>query len=304
VDNGARVINLSLGGQGYVGYSNEYDEAIKYAYSHGVVLVASAGNGDIDSNEEIGQDLDFIKASPACNDVDNINMVIGVGATKNGSTIRTNWTNYSNKYVDVFANGEDLVSTSVPAFSLINDEYARFLTGTSFAAPIVSASAALLIEKKPSAKVYEIINMIKQTNPFSINELLLNTPYTLQCKIKNTNKEVNNGDYILFEAQNLKSDINLTFKNNNNGNLKKLSGSDFEILDATKIRINTGNLSLSSGSYSILSDNCSIDGSITIKGEKIKEDKGSNCTLANIRQCDRKGLINLLTQILNSRKAM
>ena len=41
VDNGADVINLSLGGGGY---SQAMDEALKYASSRGSVVVMSAGN--------------------------------------------------------------------------------------------------------------------------------------------------------------------------------------------------------------------------------------------------------------------
>ena len=118
VDNGANIINMSLGGQGSLGYNPEYDDAIKYAYDHNVLVIVSAGNGDTDGAGVRGQDLTAIKASPVCNE-DNINMIIGVGALS-GDGQPTYWTNYSQQYVDVSALGEDMFSSSVPLYTKNN----------------------------------------------------------------------------------------------------------------------------------------------------------------------------------------
>ena len=51
VDNGAQVINMSLGGSGESPrVAGDDDQAIQYAIAHGVVVVASAGNGAQASN--------------------------------------------------------------------------------------------------------------------------------------------------------------------------------------------------------------------------------------------------------------
>jgi len=115
VDNGADIINLSLGSSGYVGYNSEYDQIIGYAYDNGVVVVAAAGNGDIESLSYTGQDLNFAKVSPASNDVNDMNTVLGVGAL-NALKKPTSWSNYG-KGVDVYVQGEDIVSLSVPIHS-------------------------------------------------------------------------------------------------------------------------------------------------------------------------------------------
>ena len=74
VDNGARIINLSISSGLITGYSSVYDEAIKYAYSNNVVIVVAAGNGDIDGG--VGIDLSEVPESPVCNDVGE-NMILG-----------------------------------------------------------------------------------------------------------------------------------------------------------------------------------------------------------------------------------
>jgi len=156
VDNGANIINLSLGGDGSLGYDPSYDEVIKYAYDKNVLIVASAGNGDTEGNGTRGQDMDVIKSSPICNE-DGVNMILGVGAIdKNNKP--TVWTNYSVKYVDISAPGVDIFSTAVPIY---NDNYwYASESGTSFSAPIVVGVSALLMEKKPLLKNFEIMSQL------------------------------------------------------------------------------------------------------------------------------------------------
>ena len=152
VDNGADVINLSLG-SALNSFSQEFDEAMSYAYNHNVVLVVAAGNGDIDTG--LGQDLGVSPMSPVCNDV-NQNMILGVGSTdKNGR--KTKWSNYG-VCVDVYAPGVDITSTAVPSYA--TSALYKSGSGTSFSTPMVSGTAALIKSRYPGISNKEIINGI------------------------------------------------------------------------------------------------------------------------------------------------
>lgn len=155
VDNGAQIINLSLGGNGSLGYNNDYDSAISYATSKGVLLVASAGNSDPEG-VAYGKDLSIMKQSPVCNDgVDNL--VLGVGATSYNDTWPVYWSSYSDKYVDIWAPGEKIAVLSVEGISEVDAEYKD---GTSFSAPIVAAAAALLKEQNPSWNYIDLMSKL------------------------------------------------------------------------------------------------------------------------------------------------
>lgn len=152
VDNGADIVNLSLGSSGYYGYNTDIDEAIAYAYDHDVVIVASSGNGDVESAGTIGQNLTRIPASPVCNDIDGYNTVVGVGATN------AEWSNYGD-CVDVTAPGESIAAAIVPEFEE-GYYYSSGLSGTSFSAPMVSAALAALKSAHPTLKNYELIDRV------------------------------------------------------------------------------------------------------------------------------------------------
>jgi subtilisin family serine protease len=114
VDHGARVINLSLG---FDGYSYLVETAVNYAYQHGVTVVASSGNS--------GGSVTF----PA-----NLPHVIAVGAVDESEN-KAAYSNYGNS-LDVVAPGNSI-------FSLTNSGFS-YKTGTSMAAPQVSGLASLL----------------------------------------------------------------------------------------------------------------------------------------------------------------
>jgi subtilisin family serine protease len=102
VNNGADIINLSLGGERTVVYDYFYDDVLRYAHNNGVVVVSAAGNGGSDG---IGDDI--AKSTPA-----NSPYSITVGATSQ-TDVRTSFSNFGAK-LDFVAPG---VVIPVPNFT-------------------------------------------------------------------------------------------------------------------------------------------------------------------------------------------
>jgi serine protease len=125
VDNGAQVINLSLGGSSY---STVVDAALAYAESEGVVVVAAAGNSGSSGNPVV-----YPAAFPT---------VVGVGAITTGES-RPSWASFGS-WVDLAAPGQSVVSTN-PLGGVSSG------SGTSYSAPMVAAAAALVTRHIPSA---------------------------------------------------------------------------------------------------------------------------------------------------------
>lgn len=137
VDHGASVINLSFG---TTEDSPVMHDAVAYARQRGVSLIAAVGN------ENKGNDL--APQFPA-----NWNTeVIGVAAI-DLSDHKASFSNYGSD-VAVSALGVNLFSL----YPELNDapDYATW-SGTSFAAPLASAEAALILENNPRGNVRDVI---------------------------------------------------------------------------------------------------------------------------------------------------
>ncbi|KKT35473.1 MAG: Peptidase S8 and S53, subtilisin, kexin, sedolisin:Integrins alpha chain [Parcubacteria group bacterium GW2011_GWA2_44_12] len=156
VDNGADVLNISLGNaNGSAAYTTAYDSAIAYAYAHNAVIVAAAGNEDEES-KTYGQNLNFLPASPVCNEKGE-NMILGVGAINSSTGEYETWSAFGSNCVDIYAPGTNILTASVPKYT--GSYYAR-AEGTSFSAPMVSATAALIKAGDSSLSNAEIIKRI------------------------------------------------------------------------------------------------------------------------------------------------
>lgn len=122
-DNGARVINMSLGGEED---SRVLREAIDYAAARGIVMVAASGN-----ERQSGNPVTYPAAYPN---------VIAVGATGNTDVI----TGFSNTgdYLDLAAPGVGLWTT------LPGGSYGP-PNGTSFSSSYVAGAAAMVLTQRP-----------------------------------------------------------------------------------------------------------------------------------------------------------
>ena len=137
VENGAQVINLSLG---LSTTADVIKREIQNARSSEIVVVASAGNRGILDPEHF----------PA-----NRHEVLGVAST-NSLDLKAEFSSYS-QHVDMCAPGENILST------FLNHGYAIW-SGTSMSTPMVSGAAALRIQLHPSADADEIIDAIEDSS--------------------------------------------------------------------------------------------------------------------------------------------
>lgn len=146
-DHGARIINLSFGGDDY---SQLMQDAVNYAYSKGILIVAAAGNcGD--------------PASAGQNDCRSVNPPIYPAAGQNAlavgavdSTLQRPSFSESGSYLAVVAPGDNVWST------LPNQRYGG-LGGTSMAAPHVSALASLIWSVNPALTNAQVASIITST---------------------------------------------------------------------------------------------------------------------------------------------
>ncbi len=141
-NNGARVINMSLGGDGD---NSLLHDAITAAVNKGVVVVAAAGNSG--------------SASPSY--PASYPEVLSVAATDNNGAL----TSFSTQgdWVDIAAPGWKIISTGPR--SLTPAGYLPYWTnsGTSFSAPMVAGVAALLRNKYPTYTPAQIMARLKST---------------------------------------------------------------------------------------------------------------------------------------------
>jgi len=168
-NNGADIINLSFVN---FSYSQGVYEAIVRAYKAGVIVVAAAGN-----EQSAGQayDTDKTPIYPACYDgMNKENMVIGVIAT-DALDQKAGFSSYGSRCVDIAAPGISFFSTVSPLGNNEQKYYDGFWSGTSMAAPLVSAALALIAQVNPELSRQEIVDILLSS---SDNIDKLNPQYT------------------------------------------------------------------------------------------------------------------------------
>jgi subtilisin family serine protease len=144
-DNGANVINLSLGG----GYSAEVADAVKYATEKGSVVVMAAGNA---SSSQPGFPANLANQwGVAVGAVDNTNKMASF-SNKAGTTTL----DY------IVAPGANIYSTNP------NNQY-KSLSGTSMATPHVAGVAALILSANSNLTAAEVEEILTATaNPTGV----------------------------------------------------------------------------------------------------------------------------------------
>ncbi|HEX2345310.1 MAG TPA: S8 family serine peptidase [Gaiellaceae bacterium] len=167
VENGARVINMSLGGArdpldpSRDTYSRLEADAVAYAVSNGAVVVAAVGNSS--SRGAPGKYASYPAALPHVFGVSATNDTDGVPAFSNRDPI----------FNDIAAPGLEILSilprdvtARFPACaeqgysSCGPDEY-REAQGTSFAAPQVTAAAAVLLGLRPTLRAEQVAQILR-----------------------------------------------------------------------------------------------------------------------------------------------
>jgi subtilisin family serine protease len=170
-DTGARVINLSLGGvrdpldPSLDTYSPLEQAAVEYAYSKGAVVVAAVGNGP-QSPATPWNYAHYPAALPH---------VIGVSAVRADGSV-PDYSNRDTVYNDIAAPGDGIFSTipqqlvETTRAGCADSPYSdcgpfefRGAIGTSFAAPQVSAAAALLLGQDPSLRPEQVAWLLERS---------------------------------------------------------------------------------------------------------------------------------------------
>ncbi len=173
-NNGADIINLSFTS---FKYSQALQEAIARAHQAGVIVVAAAGNGQANGQ---GYNISKTPIYPACYDGSfNQNMVIGVAAT-DALDQKAKFSSYGSRCVDITAPGISFFNT-ITAGSIKNNPskiYDGYWSGTSMAAPLVSATLALIEQANPELSPRQVVNIlfastdnINRLNPHYLGEL-------------------------------------------------------------------------------------------------------------------------------------
>ncbi|MEG2177674.1 MAG: S8 family serine peptidase [Bacteroidales bacterium] len=197
VDNGAKVLSMSLGGKKY---SEVEAEMIQTFIENGIIVVAASGNN----------------GDTVCNYPANYKGVISV-ASVNSDQNKSDFSTYG-FWVDIAAPGGYFVNDSgpVPTNLIFSTTYASNLTfkdnilfqgryyeemgGTSMSTPIVSSLVSLILSYYPTLNAYQMVEILQKSSnkPKGINLQInpkggiIDAPTCFSFLEKMQNKEVQN----------------------------------------------------------------------------------------------------------------
>lgn len=157
VDNGAHIITMS-----FIGDSDDpvLRASLLRAYQHGVLVVAAAGNHQPSG----GGNLDLSPLYPACFGKDGGHHTILTVGSVDITDRLSRFSDYGS-CVDIVAPGENIYSTQrYDPTSGYNSEFGGTAwKGTSFAAPLVAAAAALVKAVHPEWGPDQLMNALLRT---------------------------------------------------------------------------------------------------------------------------------------------
>ena len=152
VDNGAKVINMSFG-KSFSPHSEWVRDAIVYAATKDVLIVAAAGNDSENTDVVNNYPNDQIGIGP---EVSNNFVRVGSTTYDYGSGLVSGFSNYGKSSVDVFAPGSKIYS------SYPKNEY-EFAQGTSMASPLVAGVAALIFSQYPKLSAAQVKQILMKS---------------------------------------------------------------------------------------------------------------------------------------------
>ncbi len=159
VDNGAKIINMSFGKSLSPGKA-AVDEAVAHAAERGVLLIHSAGNESLNTDETPTYPNPWIGDSKTERFENWI--TVGASAADLGDRLVAYFSNFGQRTVELFAPGVK-VHAALPG----KDEAGRWrygaLSGTSMAAPTVAGVAALLLSQYPDLEPREVRKILMKT---------------------------------------------------------------------------------------------------------------------------------------------
>ena len=151
VDNGAHIVNMSFG-KGYSPAKGAVDEAVRYAEQRGVLLVHAAGN----EGDDLATTPNFPTDAYDAGGEASIWLEVGASGWQGGEGLAAPFSNYGAEQVDVFAPGVDIRTADHGGAMQVN-------SGTSFAAPVVSGVAALIMAYYPELTAAQVRQVILET---------------------------------------------------------------------------------------------------------------------------------------------
>ena len=147
VNNGAKIINMSFG-KAYSLNLKHVQKAIRFAEVNDVLIVNSAGNSNENNDTKNTYPSPFINRTKVTNW-----LTIGASGPKKNNSLVADFSNFGKEKVDFFAPGIDIYST------VENNKYSTS-SGTSMAAPVVTAIAAEVLSIRNNFSPQEIIASI------------------------------------------------------------------------------------------------------------------------------------------------
>jgi Subtilase family len=161
VQNGARIINISLGGSGP---NRTLITAINNATARGVIIVFSAGN-EYDASTGVGSNPDPLPQYYFDTNSDR-GLIIIAGATNANAVItsfsnRAGTTRSRNFFLE--APGSGLIAPTVPGDGEACDGIRFTCGGTSFAAPHIAGALALVLQAFPGLTSQQAVDLLLTT---------------------------------------------------------------------------------------------------------------------------------------------